>query len=121
MNRIAALAFLVLLAACGSDTAPTDRFSGTWAGDVIPNATDTVHFVLVATQTGSTITGTGTASDTTSTPLTFTGTSTPPSLALVVSLEGNTFNYAGTFVSSDSISGAISDGTVSAGLSLKKQ
>jgi hypothetical protein len=121
MNRIAALALIAMLAACGSDTGPTDRFSGTWAGDLIPNATDTVHFVLVSTQTGSTITGTGTASDTTSTALTFTGTSTPPTVDLVVSSGGNTFNYAGTFVSSDSISGALSDGAVSAGLSLKKQ
>jgi lysozyme family protein len=121
MNRIAALAFLVFLAACGSDTAPTDRFSGTWAGDLIPNATDTVHVVLVATQTGSTITGTGTSTQTTSTPLTFTGTSTSSSVDLVVSVGGSTYNYAGTFVSSDSISGALSDGTVSAGLSLKKQ
>jgi hypothetical protein len=121
MKRIAALALIALLAACGSDAGPTDRFSGTWTGEAIPNATDTIHYVLVSTQTGSTVTGTGTVSDTTSAPLTFTGTSTSPYVDLVVILGDNTFNYSGTFVSSDSISGALSDGATSVGLSLKKQ
>jgi hypothetical protein len=122
MKRIAALALIALLAACGGDAGPTDRFSGTWSGNAIASPTDTVHIVLSAAQTGSTITGTGTASDFSgSEPVTFSGTSTAPSVNLVVIIESDTLNYSGTFVSSDSISGSLSAGGPPVGLSLKKQ
>ena len=121
MKRIAALALIALLAACGSDTAPTDRFSGTWAGDAVTGA-DTLHLVLVSSQTGSTISGTGTASEhSTSEGLTFSGTSTPPSVSMVIISPFDSATYTGTYASSDSIVGVISGGGTTTGLSLKKQ
>jgi type 1 fimbria pilin len=121
MKRIAALAFLILLAACGSDTAPTDRFSGTWAGSTV-SGTDTLHVVLVSSQTGSAVSGTGTASDSASSAaLTFSGTSTPPSVSLLIISPFDSATYNGTFVSSDSVVGVISGGGTSSGLSLKRQ
>jgi len=122
MKRIAAVALVALLAACGGDAGPTDRFSGTWAGTAYP-ATDTVHFVLTPSQTGSTVTGTGMASDaTTSATISFTGTSTPPSVNLIMVLNSDTLSYAGTYVSSDSIVGSLSAGSGSPiALGLKKQ
>jgi type 1 fimbria pilin len=121
MKRIAALAFIVLLAACGSDTGPTDRFSGTWAGTTVAG-TDTLHVVLVSSQTGSAVSGTGTASDpTSSAALTFSGTSAPPSVSLLIISPFDSATYIGSYVSSDSVVGVISGGGTSSELSLKKQ
>jgi hypothetical protein len=121
MKRIAALALIAVLAACSSDTAPTDRFSGTWAGSAVIG-TDTAHLVLVSTQTGSTVSGTGTATDNnTSSALTFTGTSTPPSVNLLIISPFDSTSYIGSFVTSDSIVGVLSGGGATLGFSLKKQ
>jgi len=122
MKRIAAVALVALLAACGGDAGPTDRFSGTWAGTAYPSL-DTVQFVLTPSQTGSTVTGTGMASDrATSAAITFTGISAPPSVNLIIFLNSDTLSYAGTYVSSDSIVGSLSAGIGSPiALSLKKQ
>jgi hypothetical protein len=121
MNRIAVLALVALLAACGGDAGPTDRFSGTWIGNLVPSG-DTIHLVLTPAQTGSTVIGTGTATDSSgSAPVPFSGTSTPPSVNLTMILKGDTLGYAGTFVTSDSIVGILSAGRTPLPLSLKKQ
>jgi hypothetical protein len=84
--------------------------------------TDTIHVVLVSAQTGSAVSGTGTASDpTTSAALTFSGTSAPPALTLLVISPFDSATYVGTYVSSDSVVGVLSGGGTSSALSLKKQ
>jgi len=121
MKRIAVLALVAILAACGSDSSgPTDKFSGTWSGKTL-NGTDTLGVLIIAAQNGSTVTGTGSLSEgSSSESATITGTSTPPSVALTLTIGSNTANYAGSYVSSDSISGIISAGTTSLPLDLAK-
>lgn len=122
MKRIAILAIVAVLAACGSDNSgPTDKFSGTWSGDAYPDATDTLHFVFNSAQTGSAVSGSGTVSSgSTVLAHTFSGTSTPPSLAFTMTVGSETLTYAGTYITADSISGAITEGSTTVALSLKK-
>jgi len=122
MKRVAIVALVAILAACGSDNnGPTDKFSGTWTGKYIVSSTDTANFVLVAGQNGTAVTGTGQISaGTESVPLTFSGTSTPPAVNLTVIVGSNMLTYAGSYVSSDSISGIISEGSQSGVLDLAK-
>ena len=123
MKRLAMLALLVAVAACGSDSSgPTDRFSGTWIGNAYVGTTDTVSFVVAASQSGSAVTGTGTASSGgTSIPFTLTGTSTPPSLSLVITTGTDTLTYVGSYVTADSVAGTATEGSTVVPLSLKKQ
>ena len=51
---------------------------------------------------------------------TFTGTSTPPSINPVLTAGDETLTYAGAYVSSDSLTGIISEGGTSVALGLKK-
>jgi hypothetical protein len=121
MKRIAALALIALLAACGGDAGPTDRFSGTWTGAAV-NGPDTLHLVLMSAQTGSTITGTGTATEAASSAaLTFTGTSTPPTMNLLIISPFDSATFTGTYGSSNSIVGVITGGGMSLALTLTKQ
>jgi len=121
MKRIAFIALAAFLAACGSDNGPTDRFSGTWVGRAIAN-NDTLNFNLVAGQNGSAVTGNGTISEgVESAPLAFTGTSAPPSVNLMMTFASETLSFTGSYVSSDSVSGIVSEGSSSAPMSLKKQ
>jgi type 1 fimbria pilin len=122
MRRIAALAMIVLLSACGSDNGPRDTFSGSWAGDAIVSGADTIHFDLTSTQSGSTITGSGTVLEgSTTEPVSFTGTSTPPSLSMVFTVGTSVINYDAMYVRSDSVTGTLTDGSDTSPLSLGKQ
>jgi len=122
MKRVAFLALVAILAACGSDSnGPNERFSGTWTGTAI-SGSDTISYIFYAAQNGSSVTGTGTISDhNSSAGTTFTGTSTPPSLTLTIGAEADSGTYTGTYVSSDSISGILLYGTTSIPLDLAKQ
>ena len=122
MKRIAILALVAVLAACGSDSSgPTNKFSGTWTGDATPDPADTLHFVFNSAQTGSAVSGSGTVSaGSTVLAHTFSGTSTPPSLAFTMTVGSETLTYAGTYITSDSIAGTITEGSTSLPLSLKK-
>jgi hypothetical protein len=116
MKRLAILAIVAVLAACGSDNnGPTEKFTGSWTGRVIDGGD---------TQNGSAVTGSGTASSgATSYPMTFTGTSTPPTLNLTLLVNVGTTQtlvYTGSYVSSDSIVGTVSNGGVSEPLDLGK-
>jgi hypothetical protein len=51
---------------------------------------------------------------------TISGTLAPPTLTLMLLSDSDTLNYSGTFVSSDSITGVISQDGTSLPLSLKK-
>jgi hypothetical protein len=122
MKRFAALTLIALLAACGGDAGPTDRFSGTWTG-IGTTSTDTIRLELVSTQNGSKVIGTGTLSDNSTTEaVMFAGTSMASSVDLLVITHAGPINYVGTFVTSDSIAGGIEHGaTPAVQLSLKKQ
>jgi hypothetical protein len=122
MKRVAILATIVFLAACGSDSnGPSDKFSGTWSGDAITSSSDTLHFVFISTQTGSGVAGSGNVSSGgTAEGFSFTGTSTPPSVNLVLTAGSETLTYAGAYVSSDSLTGIITEGSTSVALGLKK-
>ena len=118
MKRLAVLAMIALLSACGSD-GPSDRFTGTWIGTALVGTTDTLHFTLASTQSGSAVTGSGTVAEGgTSEALTFTGTSTPPSLNMVFTVGSEVINYSATYVRSDSVTGTLSEGSNTAPLSL---
>jgi len=121
MKRVAVLALVAILTACGSDSnGPNEKFSGTWTGRAIA-VSDTLSFVFDAAQNGSVVTGTGNISDHSSSEVdSFTGTSTPPSVALTIYAGSDTATYAGSYVSSDSISGIITVGTTSVPLDLAK-
>ena len=122
MKRIAILALVAMLAACGSDSSgPTNKFSGSWTGDAIVDPTDTLHFVFNSAQNGSAVSGSGTVSaGSTVLAHTFSGTSTPPSLNFTMTVGSETLTYAGTYIKSDSISGVLTEGSTSVALSLKK-
>jgi len=122
MKRVAIIALVAILAACGSDSSgPTDKFSGTWVGRAISN-NDTLNFNLIAGQNGSAVTGNGTISEgVESAPLTFSGTSAPPTVSLVMVYETDTLIYTGSYANSDSISGVVSSGGGAIALSFKKQ
>jgi hypothetical protein len=123
MKRVAILALVVVLAACGSDSSgPTDKFSGTWTGKLLSGTTDTLNFVFVAGQNGSTVSGTGNISENGQIEAdTFSGTSAPPSIALTIVFGSDTLTYLGSYVSSDSIAGVITEGGTSLALDLAKQ
>jgi type 1 fimbria pilin len=123
MKRFAILALMATLAACGSDSSgPTNRFDGTWVGDSPVTSSDTIHFVMNVTQTGSTVAGTGTISEHgASEAITFNGTSTSPTVNLTITAGMETLNYAATYVRSDSVVGVLSENSDSAPLTLKKQ
>jgi hypothetical protein len=121
MKRLTALALIALLAACGGDAGPTDRFSGTWTGTGM-SSSDTIRLELVSAQNGSKVRGTGTLSDNSMTEaMMFAGTSMASSVELIVILHAITIGYAGTFVTSDSIVGGIEGGATTVRLSLKRQ
>lgn len=122
MKRVAILATIVFLAACGSDSnGPSDKFSGTWSGDAINTTGDTLHFLFVSTQTGAGVTGSGTVSSGgTSEGFSFTGTSTPPTVNVTLTAGDETLTYAGVYVTSDSLSGTITENETSVALGLKK-
>jgi hypothetical protein len=122
MKRVAILALVVVLAACGSDSSgPTNKFSGTWTGKALAGPTDTLNFVFVAGQNGSTVSGTGNISaDGTTLADVFSGTSAPPSVALTILVGPNTLTYSGSYVSSDSIAGVLSEAGTSLTLDLVK-
>lgn len=113
MKTAAVLAIVVILAACGSDSngpidKPGDQFIGTWSGNafVSPLSADTLHFVFLASQTASYVTGTASYSAPYADTLTFTGTSTPTTLNLEASgVIG--YTYTGTYVTNDSIVGTV--------------
>jgi hypothetical protein len=123
MKRMALLLVVGALMACGGDsTGPSQKFSGTWVGNAIVDADDTLHFVFISSETSGAVTGTGTVANTgASEAITFSGTSTPPTVSLSVLVESETLTYTGTFVHSDSLVGVISEGGTSVELDLKKQ
>jgi hypothetical protein len=121
MKKFAIIAILAVLAACGSDNGPSDKFTGTWTGDAATGGSDTLHFVFTPSQNGSAVTGNGTVSEGgSSEAMTYTGTSTPPSVNLTLSINSETLTYVGSYVKSDSISGVVSEGGTSVALDLKK-
>lgn len=114
MKRVAALAFIAILTACGSDnggtTAPTNTFTGNWSGNYI-NGTDTAHFVFAAAQNGSALNGVGyEIIGNSSGRFEFTGATTPPNVTLVLDYNYSFLLYTGTYVTSDSITGTATDG-----------
>lgn len=123
MKRLALLMVVGALMACGSDsTGPSQKFDGTWAGNAIVDASDTLHFVFISSETSGAFTGTGTVSGSgASEAMTFTGTSTPPTINLSLQVESETLTYTGTYVHSDSLVGVVSEGGTSVELDLKKQ
>jgi len=123
MKRLAILAVVAVLAACGSDSSgPTDTFTGTWRGIVITDPTDTLHFEMISGQSGSTLNGNGhvSAGDDVEA-FTFTGTSTPPTITLSIVVDDNTMTYTGSYVTRDSIAGFASESGSSFTLDLSKQ
>jgi type 1 fimbria pilin len=77
---------------------------------------------MSATQTGSTVAGTGTISESgASEAITFSGTSTSPSLNLTITAGMATLDYAASYVRSDSVVGVLSENSATAPLVLKKQ
>jgi hypothetical protein len=123
MRKFTIVALVASLAACGSDSSgPSNRFDGAWIGDALVSPTDTVHFVMSGTQTGSTVAGTGLISEASaSEAITFSGTSTSSAMNLTIIAGSSTLGYAATYVRSDSVVGVLSEGSSSAGLSMKKQ
>jgi type 1 fimbria pilin len=121
MKKFAIIAFVAALAACGSDNGPSDKFTGTWSGDAVVSPTDTLHFVFTPAQNGSAVTGSGIiSSGGDSEAFTFSGTSTPPSVNLTLQVGSEALAYTGTYIKSDSLAGAISEGSTSIVLDLKK-
>jgi hypothetical protein len=118
---IVTLAFGLL--ACGSDSAgPNNTFTGTWLGNAYPDEADTAQFSITASQNGSAVTGVGTFTrDGATNGITVDGVSTPPNLSLVLTINAVTLSYVGTYVSSDSVTGTITQGSIVLPLSLKKQ
>jgi hypothetical protein len=130
VKRLAIIALVVALAACGSDnsnTGPTDKFTGHWTGPVTNGVqSDTTRFDFQATQSGSSLTGTVLCSTTHGGPFpcTFSGTSTPPTITLSINIPDDAiYSYNGVYVSSDSISGTTTrnDSPTVFTLDLKKQ
>jgi len=124
MKSLSIVALALALFACGgSDNAgPSDTFNGTWVGYAYPSETDSARFSITATQTGSTITGVGSYTQDSSTyGATVSGISTPPNLNLVLTINSQTLSYVGTYATSDSVSGTITQGIIHLPLSLKKQ
>lgn len=126
MKPIVVIVFATFLAACGSDsTAPRDVFAGTWTGAVNGGTEGELDFTIIATDSGGTITGTGTAlAGAEAIPFTFTGRVTTPTITLSLVVDNNTSDplpYVGRFATADSIVGTISEDTLSFPLSLKKQ
>jgi type 1 fimbria pilin len=111
------------LLACGGDSAgPSKTFTGTWVGNAYPDASDTAQFSITTSQNGSAVTGVGTFTRDGSTyGATVSGVSTPPNLSLVLTVNAVTLSYAGTYVTSDSVTGTITQGEIVLPLSLKKQ
>jgi len=107
MKRLAILLIVAVLAACGSDnTGPSDKFNGSWIGIIVPDSADTITVEFNATQTGSSVIGNGVASDAgSSNGFTFTGSSTPPTLTLLLQVQSSTATYTGEYITSDSIAG----------------
>jgi len=123
MKRLAILAVVAVLAACGSDSSgPTDTFTGTWNGIVISDPTDTLHFQMISGQSGSTLNGNGhvSAGDDVKA-FTFTGTSTPPTIALSIIYGTDTLTYTGSYVTQDSVAGFVTESGSSFTLDLRKQ
>lgn len=121
MKRLAVLALVVILAACGSDNnGPNDAFTGTWTGTTTDNA-DTLHFTFISAQSGSAFSGTGTvAGSAASAIVTFNGTSTPPTIIMTMEIQSQSLAYSGTFVTDDSIVGTLAQGAAHSALDLKK-
>src|SRR6476469_1681635 len=113
MKRLAILVAVAVLSACSSDSSgPTQRFTGTWSGDAMASASDTLHFVFTSAQTGSAVSGSGTVSSgSTLLDYTFTGTSTPPTLNFTLTVGSETLTYAGNYITADSGAGAITEGS----------
>jgi hypothetical protein len=119
MNRLVVVGSIVgcalAAAACGSDsTAPKpDTFSGNWAGALF-NSSVSIAANLNMAQNGSALSGTGTASaGGTTENVTISGTSTPPSLNLLVIIApgttGDSVTFVGSYISSDSVAGKVYD------------
>jgi type 1 fimbria pilin len=123
MKTFAIAGVVLAISACASDSsAPTDRFDGTWSGDAIVSASDTIHFVMGATQNGSAVAGNGNISEGgASEAITFNGTSSDPSVNLTIIAGSDALTYTATYVRSDSVVGTLTEGSASAGLSMKRQ
>ena len=123
MKRLAILAVVAVLAACGSDSSgPSDTFTGTWNGIVITDPTDTLHFQMISGQSGSSLNGNGHVSAGSDVgAFTFTGTSTPPTIALTIVTGIDTLTYTGAYVTKDSVAGFVSESGQSFVLDLAKQ
>ncbi len=87
-----------------SSGASDGTFNGTWSGF---DAAVGLQFVLNAIQTEGAVTGSGTASTNGAVQQSrsFSGTSTPPTLIFAWASGGTLLTYAGTYVTSDSITG----------------
>lgn len=123
MREFAIVALVAILAACGSDSSgPSNRFDGAWIGDALVSPTDTVHFVMTGTQTGSAVAGTGLISEgSASEAITFSGTLTPSTMNLTIVAGSSTLGYTAIYARSDSVVGVLSENSASASLTLKRQ
>src|SRR6185437_4243462 len=123
MKFLSIVTLALALLACGSDNAgPSNRFTGTWIGNAYPDATDTAQFSITASQNGSAVTGVGSFTrDGSTSGINVNGVSTPPNLNLVLTINAVTLSYVGTYESSDSVAGTITQGSIVLPLSLKKQ
>ncbi len=128
MKRVANVAILVFLAACGSDSSgpidkPSSKFSGTWSGSAFyaPISTDTLRFTVVASEGGGNVAGTVNYLSTYSETIAFTGRSTPPTVNFVGPSRFALYTYTGTFITADSINGYMDyNGFQTDALSLKR-
>jgi hypothetical protein len=110
MKRFVVLGSAVILAACGSSSAPKDIFSGTWdgAGTV---GSQTLLINTTTTQSGSAVSGicTGTGGGNTLT-CTLTGTSSPPSVTFTMTFhDALVITFTGNYVSRDSVAGILTE------------
>jgi hypothetical protein len=127
MNRLVVIASIVCgaltAAACGSSsTGPTDSFTGTWTGSV-----EGANITLIATQSGSNFTGTGSvvvppggAGDTST--VSFNGTSTPPNVNADLTIGSQSgYTFDGTYTTRSQVTGWLHLGPDSAQVTLAKQ
>lgn len=123
MKILSIVTLALALLGCGSDSAgPSKMFTGTWVGNAYPEEADTAVFSVTTSQNGSAVTGVGTFTRDGSTyGATVSGVSTPPNLSLVLTINAQTLSYVGTYVTSDSVTGTITQGSIVLPLSLKKQ
>jgi hypothetical protein len=97
-----------VLAACRTPSAPQNGFSGAWRGPIEPGGS---IVSIVATQSDSAVSGTGTISGPSAVPITVSGTSDRPTLDLTLTSASGVLLFSGTYVTADSVVGSVQNGS----------